>query len=211
MFGWIFGRKKEISEIKNLMKDSFDRVKEDIDSIGKWIKHFDGKHTHHDSRFSDAHDRLSSVEKGIEEIKNTLSLMDLDVLNSVFKRKKQLFNKQPAVQGVQTPIQTGVQTGENGDFDISSFSVMERALIYILLNTEMKLSYDDLATMMGKRRATVRGQINSIKQKSQGLVEEVIERNGKKRLFIPGHIKEKLLKNVKVSVNKQGKRGKKAE
>ena len=209
MFGWIFGRKKEITEIKDLMKDSFDRVKQDIDSVGKWIKHFDDKHTYHDSRFSDVHGRLSSIESELEEIKNALSLMDFDVLKKVLRPSKQLFNKQPAVEGVQTPVQTPVQTGEITN--LSSFSVMERALIYVLLNTDMKLSYDDLAAMLGKRRATVRGQINSIKQKSEGLVEELIERNGKKRLFIPEHIKEKLLKNVKVSVNKQGKRRKKGE
>jgi predicted DNA-binding protein (UPF0251 family) len=72
----------------------------------------------------------------------------------------------------------------------------------------MKLSYDDLAAMMGKSRATVRGQINSIKQKSEGLVDEVIEANGKKRVFIPENIKEKLLKNVKVRVRKPEKRRK---
>ena len=83
---------------------------------------------------------------------------------------------------------------------------MERALVYVLLNTDMKLSYDDLAAMMGKSRTTVRGQVNSIKQKSEGLVEEVMERNGKKRLFIPENIKEKMLKNVKVRVRNDGKK-----
>tara|TARA_Y100000034_G_scaffold119266_1_gene160851 strand:+ start:103 stop:324 length:222 start_codon:yes stop_codon:yes gene_type:complete len=64
----------------------------------------------------------------------------------------------------------------------------------------MKLSYDDLAAMLGKERSTIRGQINSIKQKVKGLIEEVIEKSGKKRLFIPENMKEKLLKKSKVSV-----------
>jgi len=119
-----------------------------------------------------------------------------------------VFAKQTAVQGVQAPLQTAVQTAES--YDLSAFSVMERAMVYVLLNTDMKLSYDDLATMMGKSRTTVRGQINSIKGKSEGLVEEIIERNGKKRLYISEDIRENMLKNVKVRVSKRGKKQKRA-
>ena len=64
--------------------------------------------------------------------------------------------------------------------------------------------------MLGKERSTIRGQINSIKQKSENLIEEVIEKNGKKRVFIPEEMREKLLKKSKVRV-KIGKKGKKNE
>jgi hypothetical protein len=43
---------------------------------------------------------------------------------------------------------------------------------------EMKLSYEDLALMLGKEKSTIRGQINTIKQKSEGLIEEITEKNG---------------------------------
>ena len=62
----------------------------------------------------------------------------------------------------------------------------------------MKLSYADLAAMLGKRRATIRGQINSIKQKSEGLIEEIVSENNKKRLFISEKVKTALLKTQKV-------------
>ncbi|GAH73523.1 unnamed protein product, partial [marine sediment metagenome] len=75
------------------------------------------------------------------------------------------------------------------------------------LNTDMKLSYDDMASILGKERSTIRGQINAIRQKS-GLIEELIEKKGKKRVFIPEEIKEKLLKRAKVRVDK-GKKTKK--
>jgi len=206
MFGWLFGRKKEVEKFKEEVRGSFDKVKKDIEGVGEWIKHFDGKHSNHHTKFSDIEARLSSIETELGGIKNTISLMDLGVFKQLFKTKKRSLNKQTAVQGVQDPVQTAVQTGESTD--LSAFSVMERALVYVLLNTEMKLSYDDLAAMMGKSRATVRGQVNSIKQKSEGLIEELIERNGKKRVFIPENMKGKLLKNVKVRVSKQGKRKK---
>ena len=35
MFGWLFGRKKELEEIKGVMKDSFDKVRTDIDKVGE--------------------------------------------------------------------------------------------------------------------------------------------------------------------------------
>ena len=65
----------------------------------------------------------------------------------------------------------------------------------------MKLGYEDLSAMLGKERSTIRGQINSIKTKSEDIIEEVIERNGKKRVFIPDIIKEKMLKKSKVRVS----------
>ena len=54
---------------------------------------------------------------------------------------------------------------------------------------------------MGKEKSTIRGQINTIKSKSEGLIEESIEKNGKKRVFIPEEIKEKMLKKQKVRVS----------
>jgi hypothetical protein len=68
----------------------------------------------------------------------------------------------------------------------------------------MNLSYEDLAALLGKDRSTIRGQINSIKQKNRGIIEESLEVNGKKRLFIPEEIKSLILKSVKVKV-KRGK------
>jgi len=203
MFGWLFKGKKEVEGLKEDVKSSFEKVRDDIAGVGKWIKHLDNRHGGHDSRFSDVNSRLSSIENDLDELKNSISLMDLEVHKQLFKTPRRVFNKQTAVQGVQTPIQTAVQTGES--INLSIFSVMERAMIYLLLNTDMKLSYDDLSAMMGKSRATIRGQINSIKQKSEGLIEEIIEKNGKKRVFICEDLKEKMLKKAKVRVNKKNK------
>jgi len=41
---------------------------------------------------------------------------------------------------------------------------------------------------------------NGIKQKSERIIEEIIEKNGKKRIYIPENIKEKILKKTKVRV-----------
>ncbi|NMB66984.1 hypothetical protein GYA25_02920 [Candidatus Woesearchaeota archaeon] len=113
----------------------------------------------------------------------------------VFKTPKQVFEKQTGVYAVQTGVQTGVQTP-----NLSQFSVTERAILWVLLNSDVKLSYEDVGALLGKEKSTIRGQINSIKQKSESLINEEIEKNGKKRIYIPEEVKERLLKGVKVRV-----------
>jgi len=200
MFGWLFGNKKKVEKLKEEVRESFSAVKNDINSISEWIKHLNKEDDEHKQAISDINVRLSSIESDLEGIKNMLAFMDGKYSKRLFKQRQKKIVEETAVEGVQKGVQTPVQTGE-----IYNLSVMERALVYVLLNTDMKLSYDDLASMLGKTRATVRGQVNSIKRKSEGLIEEIIEKNGKKRVFIPDKVKESLLKSVKVRVKKSRK------
>ena len=194
MFNWLF-RKKEIEEVKKETKKSFDDVKKDIISITGWIKHLDSEKNLQKKEINDLKEISSSIKEELEGVKNVLSLIGEKNFSGVFKTPKQLFKKQTAVYPVQTAVQTAVQTPNLGHF-----SITERAILGVLLGTEMKLSYDDLAKILFKEKSTIRGQINSIKQKSEGLIEENIEKNGKKRVYIPENMKEKLLKKQKVRV-----------
>ena len=203
MFGWLFGKKNESGELKELKegtKKAFDSVKEDLNSVSKWLKHLKSRDSEHEDRFDEIEGQLSSIKTDLESIKNSVAFVEGSFSRRLFKQPQTAVRKQTAVVGVQYPVQTAVQTGGRDLFN--ALSLMERALVYVLLNSEMKLSYDDLAAMLGKSRATIRGQVNSIKQKTEGLVEEIIEANGKKRVFIPEEIKEIMLKNAKVRVNR---------
>lgn len=71
------------------------------------------------------------------------------------------------------------------------------------MNSELKLSCDDIAALLGKDRATVRGQLNSIKRKNESLILEHVEKNGKKRYYVDPRIKEGLLKQLKNKVKKK--------
>jgi len=204
MFGWLFGNKKVVEEFKEEVRESFSSVKNDINSISDWINHLNKHHELGKGEREELKVRLASIESDIDGMKNMLAFMDGKYSKRLFKQHQRKIAKQTAGEGVQGGVQTAVQTAE-----IASLSVMERAIVYMLLNSDMKLSYDDLATMTGKSRATVRGQINAIKRKSEGLIEEIIEKNGKKRVFIPEETKENLLKSVKVRVSKRKKSGKK--
>lgn len=198
MFGF-FKTKNKIEEVRKETKLGFETVKKDIFSVGEWIKHLDSEKKVHKKDLDVIKSDLSSMKEEIDELKTLVStILDLNTnshLNGLFKSNKPLLNKQTDVSYVQTGIQTGIQTP-----NLKNFSVTERAILLVLLNTDMKLSYEDLAAMMNKEKSTIRGQINSIKSKSEGLIEETVEKNGKKRIFIPLELKEKILKKQKVRI-----------
>ncbi len=191
MFG-LFLRKKEVNSIKEETKKSFESVKKDINAIGSWIKHLDSEKNSHKKEIDDLKMFYSTIRKDVEELKNIITTINRDGSYKLSKQNKYPFNKQGSIYSVQTAVQTAVQTP---NFD--QFSITEKAIIWVLLNTEMKLSYEDIATMLRKEKSTIRGQINSIKQKSNELIEEQIEKNGKKRVFITENIKENILKKIK--------------
>ena len=193
MFKW-FSKKKAVDEIKEEARKGFDAVKKDIVSVSGWIKHLDSEKNMHKKEIADLKEVLSSIQEELVEVKNLVSVIGELKPVKVFKTPSNMSNKQTAVYAVQTGVQTSVQTP-----NLDNFSVTERAIIWVLLNTDMKLSYDDLAAMLGKERSTIRGQINTIKQKSD-VLEEVIEKNGKKRVYISEKNKENMLKKTKVRV-----------
>ena len=194
MFDWFFG-KKEAEKIREEIKNSFDLVKNDINSVGEWIKHFNSDKDFQKKDIEDIKEVLSSIQKEIEEMKKSFSEPENLSFKQVFKTPKKVFKKQTGVYAVQTGVQTGVQTPK-----LEQFSITERAILWVLLNTDLKLSYEDLAAVLGKEKTTIRGQINAIKQKSE-VIQEITEKNNKKRVFIEEKVKEKLLKKVKVRVN----------
>ncbi len=201
MFGFL-RKKREIEKLKNDMHKSFDAVREDFVKVGQWITHIDGKNKNYEDEISSLKDLIYQLQEEMKELRNIVSVQNPWFLS---KQQQTAVDKQTGVEGVQTPVQTGVQTAI-----LSNFTVMERAIVWALLNSELKLSYEDLAALLGKDKSTIRGQVNAIKQKSEGLIGEIREKNGKKRLYIPENKKEILLKSVKVRV-KSGKKSKKGE
>ena len=204
MWGF-FGQRKRIEKLRDEIQDSFNHVKKDFGKVGEWIKHIDGKNAKYDCEISDIKDQLLAIHQDIMELKDFVSFFGTGVSGGLSKQQQTGVIKQTVSKVVQTPVQTPVQTGI-----LWNLTLMERAIVWSLLNSEMRLSYEDLASLLGKDKSTIRGQINSIKQKSEGLIEEFREANGKKRLYIPDEIRSAVLKSVKVKV-KRGKKDKNVE
>jgi len=197
MFGF-FKKRVEIDDFEHLKKavqTGFNTVKDDVGSLSKWVKHLDAKDDRLKDEIYDVHEELATVKDELENLKNMLAIV---AERPVFKQSQTVFNKQTAVGGVLNTVQTGVQT-----VYLDNLTTNERAIIFVLLNSDMKLSYEDLAAMLGKRKSTIRGQVNSIRQKSEGLIEEIIGENNKKRVFIPERAKGVLLKTKKVRNKKK--------
>jgi hypothetical protein len=193
MFGW-FKKRDENEQMRLEIQKSFDSVKQDFGKVSQWIKHFDAKEHVQDTEIDDVKKQLFEVQSEMEEMKNFISLFG----SKLSKQPQANSNKQTSVVSVQEGVQTAVQTTI-----LDNLSLMERAVIWALANSDQKLSYEDLAVLLGKDKSTVRGQINTIRQKSEGLIMEAREANGKKRLYIPEEMKQIMLKNGKVRVKLQ--------
>lgn len=206
MFGWVFGKGNK--QLEEETKKGFSAVKDDIGKVGKWIKHLDEQDKQLFEAVFELKGELSTIKEGLGELRETMNLVEEGVRDKQVFKKLPVLHKQVAVEGVQEGVQTAVQTGNIYDI-LKGLTSNERMLILTLMNQDMKLSYEDLAMLLGKERATIRGQINAIKQKSEGLIEEIIEKNGKKRVFVPQEIREKLAKYAKVRVGGREKPAKK--
>jgi len=192
-----FGQKKRIEKLKLEVRDSFEGVKKDFKKVSEWISHLNSKEKNQEEVLKDFKEDLSSLKLDIEEIKDFISFFG----SQLSKQQTTHTIKQTALRNVQTPVQTAVQTSI-----LDNLTVMERAIVWSLLNSDLKLSYEDLAAMLGKGKSTIRGQINAIKQKSEGLIMEQISENGKKRVYIPEEIKQIVIKSVKVRVKRKEKK-----
>lgn len=193
MFG-LFNKKAEKIEVEQLklaVQTGFNSAKADINNMSKWIKHLDSNDSNLNQEISELREELSSVKDELENLKNMLAIT---ANRPIFKQRQTAFTKQTDVLDVLNTVQTPVQTGI-----LDNLSVTERAIMATLLHSnDMKLSYEDLAALLGKDKATIRGQVNSIRQKNEGLIEELIGENNKKRIFVPEKIREILLKTKKV-------------
>lgn len=202
MFEWLFGNRYKKLEEKT--QEGFNSVKRDMDVVGKWVKHLDRQDKQLFDMIKDIKKDLSTIKEDMEDLKEREHMGKINQKGKQVFEKMGVWDKQGGVFGVQKPVQTAVQTGNFYEI-LKKLSSNERLVVFTLLNSDMKLSYEDLALLLGKERATIRGQINTIKQKNGGLIEEIIEKNGKKRVFVPQEIREKLQKYAKVRVKKEEK------
>ena len=197
MFGF-WNRKRVVEQIKEDTKRGFDVVKDDIKRVSVWIQHLEKQDQHHHKNISEISGVLSSIKKEVDEMREEISMLSSVAVSSPQTKNKRLFKKQLAVYPVQTAVQTAVQTP-----NFEQFSGTEKLIIWALLNYQGALSYEDLAVLLGKEKSTIRGQINMIRDKELDLIGEVVEKNGKKRVFISEEIKEKMLKKSKITDRKR--------
>jgi predicted transcriptional regulator len=203
MFG-LFGNSKKVNKLESETRKSFSEVRKDFEGVSKWIKHLNNSDKQLLDSLNELKRELSSIQDDLNGLKEAVAISNLAVENKQVFKKTAVLDKQEAVYDVVEPVQTPVQTGNFHDI-LNGLSSNERLIVFTLMNTELKLSYEDIARLLGKERATIRGQINAIKQKSEGLIQELTEPNGKKRLFVSEEVRNKLEKYAKVRVKNDKK------
>ena len=194
--------KGRIKELEEKTEKSFLSVKRDMDAVSKWIKHLDNNDKQLFDIIYSLKQEISTLNDEIAAMREGIEIAVEEERNKQVFKKLPVLNKQTSVEEVQKTVQTAVQTDNIYGF-LKNLSGNEKLIVFTLLNSEMKLSYEDLALLLGKERSTVRGQVNTIKQKTQGLIQELVESNGKKRVFIPEEIKSKLQKYAKTRMGKR--------
>jgi len=206
---WKSKKEREIEKLTNIVKTSFLNVKNDLNNVAQWINYLNEKSKNTDGKIENLSLRIEKIEKEIEEIKEYIEYSGM--FKQVFKQPKKVFKQvfeqtgvQTGVEGVQTGVWTGVQTPEKINF-LRNLTITERAIIWVLLNSELKLSCEDIGRVLGKNNSTIRGQINSIKVKIPGLIKEIMEKNGKKRYYIDEKTKYFIFKKLKVRVREAKK------
>lgn len=205
-----FGKKEDKHEKKwkdlhEKLDNSFTNIKKDAVNFSKWINHLHNKKEEHHSRISRLEQKIYKIEEMFEELSKRQVFLEQS--KQPFKQQQTNSRLKQLAVGVQTPVQTGVQTANQApdDLNLSQISivlkkltVMERAVVWVLLNTDLKMSYEDVSVTLGKDKSTVRGQLNNIKRKSESLISESAEYStGKKRYFIHDGIKNALLKDIR--------------
>ncbi|MAG25067.1 hypothetical protein CMI47_05750 [Candidatus Pacearchaeota archaeon] len=192
-----FFLRKRVKSLEESTKSGFDSVKKDMDVVGKWVKHLENKDKQVFKVINELKSELSTVTGELESLRGALNVeVETGKDKQVFK-KLPVLDKQTGVEDVGKAVQTAVQTGSFYEI-MKGLSSNERLVLFTLMNSDMKLSYEDLAMLLGKERSTVRGQVNSVRQKSPDFIDEIVEKNGKKRVFVPSFVKEKLSKYAKV-------------
>jgi predicted transcriptional regulator len=202
LFG--FGSKKRVKQLEEDVKNSFKDVKKDFEHVGKWIKHLHGKHDSVEDILNSLKIELSTIRNEFDELKEHVGIREIEREHKQVFKKQTAVDKQTGVYGVEKDVQTPVQTGVFYGI-LNGLSSNERMILFTLMNSDMKLSYEDVARLLGKERSTIRGQINAIKRKSEGLIQEMQESNGKKRIYVSEEVKEKLAKYAKVRVKEKKK------
>ncbi len=194
----MFGQKKRLDQLKKDIEESFENVKNDFSKVGKWIGVFDDKTKKNEIDLKNMTSSFNSLTSELEELKANVSFFGSGNGHDVFESVQTMPNFQTASNSRRTVVQTAVQTN-----DLSKLTVMERAIIFALINSDLKLSYEDLSSMFGKSKSTIRGQINTIKQKIPSIIDEFTEPSGKKRVFISQKMKDFITKSIKIKIKNQ--------
>ncbi len=150
------------------------------------------------SKVDDIDQELASVMEKINRVLN-LSKIGLEAKKEIAELTQVV---ESLAQKIATPGKSSrekarkaaeIKPGPSTDFDIlNGLSRSERAIINVLMSSDMPLGYEDIARVLGKSESTIRDHITQIRKKSD--IIEVVEGIDRKKMFrIPLKLKNRIL------------------
>lgn len=188
----MFLGKKRFLKLEKDVEQAFHEVKKDFKKVASWIDFIEGEL----KKNEELTEKVLLIENTIKKWEEQEDFINLASQTNTNKHKQTPKNKQQTAVHVQTAVQTAVQTDK-----IGQLTPNERMILWALLNTETRLSHEDLATLLGKNKSTIRGQINTIKKKNPTIIQEFLEPTGRKRIYIPEKYKKNIIKVIKKQKN----------
>ena len=144
MFGFFSKKveKQEFQQLKEAVQTDFNSVKQDMGNVSHWIKHLETSNSKLNEEVQELREILSTINDEVENIKNVVAVVGN---REMFKRPSTVFNKQTVFKGVLNSVQTGVQT-----VFLDNLSATERAIVLVLLNSDIKLSSEKFDNLGNK-------------------------------------------------------------
>src|SRR3989344_8091592 len=134
MFRWLFG--KDIRKLEDKTEKGFNSVKNDMDKVGKWLKHLDIKDKQLFEIVDEIKREIASIRDELESLREGVDLaVDVARNKQVFE-KTAVLDKQTAVYGVQEAVQTAVQTGNFYEI-LQGLTGNERLVVLTLAGSDM--------------------------------------------------------------------------
>ena len=176
---WKFFRKdsivdERISEVHTILENSFSKVKEDIDQVGEWIRHFDNYKSEQNKKNLDFEERIRSIEQNI--------------IRQYDDKNDDEHSKNEHVQSFNRSVQPIMNVQK-----MKELTPAQKQVVGVLIYSGGPLSYEDISNKLKINIVTVRRHINDIKRAGFKIKEKVSVKNRRKMFMIEEEIKHTIL------------------
>lgn len=176
---------EEIQRLKSSLKDSFSNVKQDISSIGDWIKVFKEKDKTHEEKFKEIDGQIQVLQRLVEHqmAKNEDNLNE----RSIVHERVQSFNRSDqSFMNVQKAVGSTKSISKR-------LTPMQKKVVALLSIAKKPINYETIARELRINLVTVRRHINDIKRAGLDIKEKVSVDNKRKVFFIEEQTKQKII------------------
>lgn len=184
MVWWLFRKRDDkLDRLHKNLEQSFSSLRGEMNSVGKWIGHFKGKHEKHDGKFNQIFKKIDSIEEQILTINEKLGdQIKEHIEHSIAIERVQSFNR-------SDQSFMNVQSGRS----IDNLTPAQKQVLALLVYAGGPLDYEDIAGKLGLNIVTIRRHINDMKRSGIGIKEKVSVKNRRKLIYVDQKVRDRLI------------------